>query len=79
MFIAKCAFCIIAIIDSVPLWAKTKPSGNLLRDIDNKTVRRIVYICSLLSNTQFVRKQLFEIAVFELNLARFFAVLFFLH
>ena len=33
--------------------------GKYLWGIDNKTVRRFqfVYICSLLSNTQFIRKQ----------------------
>ena len=34
------------------------PQGTLLRGIDNKTVRRkFVYISSLLSNIQFIRKQ----------------------
>ena len=34
------------------------PQGTLLRGIDNKTVRRkFVYISSLLSNRQFIRKQ----------------------
>ena len=36
---------------------ETENQGTLLRCIDNQTVRRlVVYICSLLSNTQFIRK-----------------------
>ena len=32
--------------------------GNLLRSIDNKTVRRLeISICSLLGNTQFIKTQ----------------------
>ena len=46
--------------------------GNLLRGIDNKTVRkqeisrlhRPVYICSLLSNTHYITTKWFKIAVF---------------
>ena len=48
-----------------PLWMNPpvapKLKGNLLRGIDNKIVKRkvisIVYICSLLSSTPFIRKQ----------------------